>query len=67
MFMKSHLDKRSALQGLLNSNGCELAGLNATVAFFFSVAIGDRASCETATALLSAGAGSLCQRGQGPG
>ena len=32
MFMKSYLDKRSALQGLLNSNGCELAWLNATVA-----------------------------------
>ena len=33
MLMKSYLDKRSALQGLLNSNGCELAWLNATVAF----------------------------------
>ena len=32
MFMKSYLDKRSALQGLLNSNRCELALLNATVA-----------------------------------
>lgn len=32
MFMKSYIDKRSALQGLLNSNGCELAWLNATVA-----------------------------------
>lgn len=45
--MKSYLDKRSALQGLLNSNGCELPWLNATVAFF-SVAKGDRAFCKTA-------------------
>lgn len=33
MFMKSYLDKRSVLQGLLNSNGRELAWLNAIVAF----------------------------------
>lgn len=32
MYMKSYLDKRCALQGLLNSNGLELARLNATVA-----------------------------------
>lgn len=56
MFMKSYLDKRSALQGLLNSNGCELAWLNATVAFF-SVAKGDKASCKTVAVLLTAGAG----------
>lgn len=32
MIMKSYLDKSAALQGLLNSNGRELAWLNAAVA-----------------------------------
>lgn len=56
--MKLYLDKRSALQALLNSNGCELAWFNASAAFFFffffvTVAKGDRGPlAKAAPALL---------------
>lgn len=50
MFMKLYQDKRSALQGLLNSNGCALAWLNATVAFLV-LPKGTRPLAKTAAVL----------------